>query len=118
VGRANRRRRSLADLGTNLFARQTAAGAAQGCRLPPRPTSDPLPAALFALRIGLVTGARRAQRALIVLFALLPLLIVTLASVPALALLPFFAQHSTRARAIVQQLITWTRTTLVSSRNQ
>ncbi|MFF4254482.1 hypothetical protein ACFY1L_25085 [Streptomyces sp. NPDC001663] len=65
-----------------------------------------------------VTGARWAQRALIVLFALLPLFVVTLASIPALALLPFFPEHSPRARVIVQQLITWTRTTLVSSRNQ
>ncbi|WP_089102302.1 hypothetical protein [Streptomyces hyaluromycini] len=60
----------------------------------------------------------RVQRTLIVLFALLPLCVVTLASVPALLLLPFFPTHSARAHAIVQQLITWTRTTLIFSRNQ
>ncbi|MEU1176495.1 hypothetical protein ABZ464_02395 [Streptomyces sp. NPDC005820] len=66
----------------------------------------------------MVAGARWAQRALIVLFALVPLLIVTLASVPSLVLLPFFPHASVRARAIVQQLIAWTRTALVSSRNR
>ncbi|MCT9084271.1 hypothetical protein [Streptomyces fulvoviolaceus] len=65
-----------------------------------------------------VTRARWAQRVLIVLFALLPLFVVTLASVPALILLPFFPRHSAGAQAIVQQLIAWTRTALVSSRNQ
>ncbi|MFC8512557.1 hypothetical protein [Streptomyces sp. NPDC057257] len=66
----------------------------------------------------LITGARWAQRVLIVLLALLPLLVVTLASVPALAVLPFFPRHSIRARGIVRQLIEWTRTTLVSSRHR
>ncbi|MEW1778906.1 hypothetical protein [Streptomyces sp. NPDC086777] len=65
-----------------------------------------------------VTGLRWIQRALIVLFALLPLCVVTLASVPALVLLPFFPAHSPRARAIVQQLIAWTRTTLIFSRSR
>lgn len=65
-----------------------------------------------------INGARWVQRALIVLLAQLPLFVVTLASVPALALLPFFPRHSVRAQAIVRQLISWTRTTLVSSRSR
>ncbi|MEU8029036.1 hypothetical protein [Streptomyces sp. NPDC049099] len=66
----------------------------------------------------LTAGARWVQRVLIVLFALVPLLVVTVASAPALMLLPFFPQHSARARGIVQQLIHWTRTALVSSRSR
>lgn len=66
----------------------------------------------------IVAGARWAQRVLIVFLALLPLFVVTLASVPALVLLPFFPVHSARARVIVQQLIAWTRTTLVASRSR
>lgn len=64
----------------------------------------------------LVTGARWVPRVLVVFFALLPLLVVTLAYVPALALLPFFPGSATRTRDMVRQLITWTRTALVASR--
>ncbi|MFZ3557972.1 hypothetical protein [Streptomyces sp. BH055] len=65
-----------------------------------------------------VAGARWTQRVLIVLLALLPLLIVTLAYVPALALLPFFPAAGERIKEMVHQLITWTRTTLIASRNR
>ena len=63
-------------------------------------------------------GSRWLQRVLVVLLALVPLLVVTVACTPALVVLPFFPAHSHRAAEIVRQLITWTRTTLVSSRNQ
>ncbi|MGY0486121.1 hypothetical protein [Streptomyces sp. WG-D5] len=66
----------------------------------------------------LVAGARWTQRVLIVLFALLPLLVVTLAYVPALVLLPFFPAAGERIKAMVHQLIAWTRTALVASRNR
>ncbi|WP_306323672.1 MULTISPECIES: hypothetical protein [unclassified Streptomyces] len=66
----------------------------------------------------LVAGTRWTQRVLIVLLALLPLLIVTLAYVPALVLLPFFPGAANRTRDMVRQLITWTRTALIASRNR
>ncbi|MET9495084.1 hypothetical protein [Streptomyces sp. NPDC006552] len=66
----------------------------------------------------LATGARWIQRVLIVLLALLPLLVVTLAYVPALALLPFFPAAGERTRDMVRQLTTWTRTALIASRNR
>ncbi|MGW2491110.1 hypothetical protein ACWCV9_28350 [Streptomyces sp. NPDC001606] len=63
-------------------------------------------------------SSRWLQRVLVVLFAIVPLLVVTVACVPALVLLPFFPAHSARWTVIVRQLITWTRTALVASRRQ
>ncbi|MEE1819456.1 hypothetical protein PUR59_31120 [Streptomyces sp. SP18ES09] len=57
-----------------------------------------------------------AQRALIVLVATLPLLVVTLACVPALLVLPFRRDRAAHARAMVRQLSAWTRVLLLSSR--
>lgn len=61
---------------------------------------------------------RWAQRALIVLVATLPLLLVTLAFVPALLVLPFRRERAGHADAMVRQLSAWTRTLLQSSRER
>lgn len=64
----------------------------------------------------LTAGARWIQRVLIVFLALLPLLVVTLAYVPALVLLPFVPTGAARVHGMVRQLSSWTRTTLLASR--
>ncbi|MER5706320.1 MULTISPECIES: hypothetical protein [Streptomyces] len=61
---------------------------------------------------------RWAQRALIVLVATLPLLLVTLAFVPALLVLPFRRERAAHAQAMVRQLSAWTRALLLSSRER
>ncbi|WP_432116657.1 hypothetical protein [Streptomyces sp. S1] len=61
---------------------------------------------------------RRAQRALIVLVATVPLLLVTLALLPALAVLPFRHERAAHAQAMVRQLSAWTRVLLLSSRER
>ncbi|WP_318212078.1 MULTISPECIES: hypothetical protein [unclassified Streptomyces] len=61
---------------------------------------------------------RWAQRALIVLVAILPLLLVTLAFVPALLVLPFRRERAAHADAMVRQLSAWTRVLLLSSRER
>ncbi|CAM5230919.1 MULTISPECIES: hypothetical protein [Streptomyces] len=65
-----------------------------------------------------VAGSRWLQRVLVVLCAIVPLLVVTLACTPALVVLPFLPAHSARATAIVRQLIAWTRTALIASRSR
>lgn len=65
-----------------------------------------------------LSGARWAARVLIVGLALVPVVIVTVASVPALLALPFSRRRSTHAAAIVRQLIAWTRGLLVTSRER
>ncbi|AVH94922.1 hypothetical protein C5L38_07470 [Streptomyces sp. WAC00288] len=61
---------------------------------------------------------RRAQRALIVLVATVPLLLVTLASLPALLVLPFRRERAAHAQAMVRQLSARTRVLLLSSRER
>ncbi|WP_432123457.1 hypothetical protein [Streptomyces sp. S1] len=61
---------------------------------------------------------RRAQRALIVLVATVPLLLVTLAFLPALLVLPFRHERAAHAQAMVRQLSAWTRVLLLSSRER
>ncbi|GGR42884.1 hypothetical protein GCM10010497_52830 [Streptomyces cinereoruber] len=61
---------------------------------------------------------RRAQRALIVLVATVPLLLVTLAFLPALLVLPFRRERAAHAQAMVRQLSVWTRVLLLSSRER
>ncbi|MFE0777162.1 hypothetical protein [Streptomyces sp. NPDC058861] len=61
---------------------------------------------------------RRAQRALIVLVATVPLLLVTLALLPALLVLPFRRERAAHAQAMVRQLSAWTRVLLLSSRER
>ncbi|MFF3912926.1 hypothetical protein ACFYZB_05445 [Streptomyces sp. NPDC001852] len=63
-------------------------------------------------------GSRWLQRVLVVLIALMPLLVVTLACTPALVILPFLPRHSARSTVILRQLAAWTRTALIASRNQ
>ncbi|MFI7403492.1 hypothetical protein ACIBW9_23980 [Streptomyces sp. NPDC049541] len=66
----------------------------------------------------LLARARWAQRVLIVLFALVPVLVVTLAFVPALLVLPFLRSRSAHTLTLVRQLTNWTRTVLLSSRER
>ncbi|KOX31587.1 MULTISPECIES: hypothetical protein [unclassified Streptomyces] len=61
---------------------------------------------------------RWAQRALIVLVATVPLLLVTLAFLPALLVLPFRRGRAAHAQAMVRQLSTWTRVLPLSSRER
>ncbi|MEC4576211.1 hypothetical protein [Streptomyces virginiae] len=70
------------------------------------------------LASALLVPARWAQRSLIVLLALVPVVIVTAAFVPALVLLPFFPSAHRRAEVMVGQLTAWTRTLLVTSRGR
>ncbi|GAB7033646.1 hypothetical protein AB0G35_04235 [Streptomyces sp. NPDC021749] len=53
--------------------------------------------------------ANALYRALTAALLVLPLLLVTLASVPALVVLPFLPDGSRRADRIIRQLIIWTR---------
>lgn len=65
-----------------------------------------------------VAGAGWAARVLIVGLALVPVVIVTLSSVPALLVLPFSRRRSAHATAIVRQLTAWTRGLLATSRER
>ncbi|MFC9127763.1 hypothetical protein ACFT4A_13020 [Streptomyces sp. NPDC057099] len=67
---------------------------------------------------GLLVGARWAQRVLLVLGALVPVLVVTLAFVPALILLPFLRSRTAHALTMVGRLAAWTRALLVASRER
>lgn len=66
----------------------------------------------------MLAAARWAQRVLIVLFALVPVLVVTVAFVPALLILPLLRSRTAHALTIVRQLTAWTRALLVSSRER
>jgi hypothetical protein len=66
----------------------------------------------------MLAAARWAQRVLIVLFALIPVLVVTLAYVPALLVLPFVRSRAAQPLTMVRQLATWSRSLLVSSRER
>ncbi|GAA2596907.1 hypothetical protein ACWCO0_17995 [Streptomyces tubercidicus] len=66
----------------------------------------------------LLAQARWAQRVFVIAFALLPVLIVTLASVPALIILPFLRSRSAHALTMTRQLAAWTRALLISSRER
>ncbi|MEU7027840.1 hypothetical protein AB0A60_14260 [Streptomyces sp. NPDC046275] len=59
-----------------------------------------------------------AQRALVVLVSTVPLLLVTLAFLPALLVLPFRRDRAAHAQAMVRQLAAWTRALLLSSRER
>ncbi|MFC8291195.1 hypothetical protein ACFUJ0_13810 [Streptomyces sp. NPDC057242] len=61
---------------------------------------------------------RWAQRGLIVLVSAVPLLLVTLALLPALLVLPFRRERAAHAQAMVRQLDAWTRVPLLSSRER
>ncbi|MER6199933.1 hypothetical protein ABT234_21490 [Streptomyces sp. NPDC001586] len=50
--------------------------------------------------------------------ALVPVVIVTLASVPALLVLPFSRRRATQASDIVRRLVGWTRSLLLGSRER
>ncbi|MFC8492411.1 hypothetical protein ACFUJU_16770 [Streptomyces sp. NPDC057235] len=61
---------------------------------------------------------RWAQRGLIVLVSTVPLLLVTLALLPALLVLPFRRERAAHTQAMVRQLGAWTRVLLLSSRER
>lgn len=54
----------------------------------------------------------------IVLIALIPVTLVTLAFTPALLLLPFFSSRHPVPERMVRQLATWTRALLLASRER
>ncbi|WP_327289704.1 dTMP kinase [Streptomyces sp. NBC_01198] len=64
---------------------------------------------------GLLGRARGVQQALLVALLLIPLLIVTMALVPALIVLPFLKSRGAQVRSLVNQLTTWTRALLTNS---
>ncbi|MFF3330477.1 hypothetical protein ACFYWX_13100 [Streptomyces sp. NPDC002888] len=66
----------------------------------------------------MLATARWAQRALIVLLALVPLLLVTLSLTPALLVLPFARSRTSQVLTLIRQLTTWTGSLLVSSRER
>ncbi|MFZ3470946.1 hypothetical protein ACODT3_21900 [Streptomyces sp. 4.24] len=67
---------------------------------------------------GLAHSVRRLQRALIVLFALVPLTLVTLAFLPALLVLPFVPAARPRTEGMLRQLTAWSRAVLHGSRER
>ncbi|MFF7643561.1 hypothetical protein [Streptomyces canus] len=66
----------------------------------------------------MLATARWAQRVLIVLFALVPVIVVTLAFAPALLVLPFHRSRTAHAVSMVRQLAAWTKALLLSSRER
>ena len=66
----------------------------------------------------MLAAARWVQRVLIVLFALVPVLVVTLAFVPALLVLPFCRSRTAHAVSMVRHLAVWTKALLLSSRER
>ncbi|MEU7634742.1 MULTISPECIES: hypothetical protein [unclassified Streptomyces] len=73
---------------------------------------------MLTLLSGLLAGARRTQRVILFALALLPVLIVTLASVPALLVLPFLRARGTHTHSLVRELAAWMRSLMVSSRGR
>ncbi|TVL91878.1 hypothetical protein [Streptomyces sp. SAJ15] len=70
----------------------------------------PVPLSLVSLVVRAAARWGDALRAVAVAALLVPaLLLVTVASLPALALLPFWPAGGARAERIVRQLICWTR---------
>ncbi|MGW6704167.1 hypothetical protein ACWGDE_04660 [Streptomyces sp. NPDC054956] len=67
---------------------------------------------------GLTGSVRRLQRALIVLFALVPLTLVTVAFLPALILLPFVPATRSRTESMLRQLSAWSKAVLQGSRER
>ncbi|WP_158939455.1 hypothetical protein [Streptomyces sp. NRRL S-87] len=68
--------------------------------------------------MSVLSGARWAGRVLVVGLVLVPVVIVTVASVPALVVLPFSRRRSAQAAGIVRQLVAWTRALLDGSRER
>lgn len=60
--------------------------------------------------------SRAVQRVLLVALSLVPVIMVTVASLPALAILPFTADGARRSSDVLRQLASWTQRTLVASR--
>lgn len=68
--------------------------------------------------IDLTTPARWMPRVALVTVSLVPLTIVTLAFVPALAILPFLPSRHGTSERMVSQLVSWTRALLHGSRSR
>jgi hypothetical protein len=62
--------------------------------------------------VEMLTSARGIQRVLLVALTLVPLLLVTVSTLPALIILPFIPDGAQRADQLITQLIAWTRTIL------
>jgi hypothetical protein len=63
----------------------------------------------------LLSHARGIQRALLVALLLIPLLIVTVALVPALIVLPFLKSRGSHVRSLISQLTAWTHALLTGT---
>lgn len=79
-----------------------------------QPQERQLISSSLLLRLTLVS--RAVQRVLLVALCLIPLILVTVASLPALAILPFTSAGSQRASGVLRDLAGWAQKTLVSSR--
>lgn len=64
----------------------------------------------------LASVARSLQRVFLVALCLIPVLLVTIASLPALAVLPFTAQGAQRSSKVLLHIASWTQRTLTASR--
>ena len=62
--------------------------------------------------VHVLSSAKGIQRVLVVALILIPLLLVTISSLPAITVLPFLPGGVDRIQNIVAQLIVWTRAIL------
>jgi hypothetical protein len=62
--------------------------------------------------VQMLSSAKGIQRVLIVALTLIPLLLVTISTLPALIILPFLPGGVDRSHKLITQLIIWTRTIL------
>jgi hypothetical protein len=62
--------------------------------------------------VQMLSSAKGIQRVLLVALTLIPLLLVTIGTLPALIILPFLPGGVDRSGKLVAQLIIWTRTIL------
>jgi len=63
----------------------------------------------MASLVHVLSSAKGTQRVLVVALALIPLLLVTIGSLPAVAVLPFLPGGADRVHKLVDQLAGWTR---------
>lgn len=68
--------------------------------------------------IDLLAAFTWVQRALLVLLTLVPLVVVTLALVPALVILPFLPSRSDSLERLIRLLPLWSRGLLLASRGR
>jgi hypothetical protein len=63
----------------------------------------------MASLVHVLSSAKGTQRVLVVALTLIPLLLVTIGSLPAVAVLPFLPGGADRVQKLVDQLAAWTR---------